>query len=173
MIRTLVLSIAVMSSFSLGSIKSAWSQSHTGKMDTDGILSPGEIPNPRFNYNNRYPNRYPDRYPDRYPNNYPNSPYDSDGCNPRRGLPRPRVEIYDVRRTGNVFADKVKVRGAVEGVCITEAGLFEEGRLVRSIPTAIGPRFQRFEFEVTTHLGYSPEVRAYNTAGDRDIAGVR
>jgi hypothetical protein len=76
MIRTLVLSIALMSSLSLGLIEPAWSQSHTGKMDTDGILSPGEIPNPRFNYNNRYPNRYPDRYPDRYPNNYPNAPYD-------------------------------------------------------------------------------------------------
>lgn len=173
MIRILVLSIVLMSSFSLGTIKYAWSQNHIGKMDTDGILSPGEIPNPRFDYGNRYPNRYPDRYPSRYPNNYPNSSYGGDGCNSRRDLPRPRVEIHDVRRTGNVFGDKVKVRGVIEGVCISEAGLFEEGRLVRSIPTASGPRFQRFEFEVTTHLGYAPEVRAYNTAGGRDVAGVR
>lgn len=173
MIRILVLLMVFTSSIILNSIESAWGQSHTGRMDTDGILSPGEIPNPRFDYGNRYPNRLPDRYPDRYPGNYPNSAYDRDGCNPRRGLPRPRVEIYEVRRTGNVFGDKVKVRGAIEGVCITEAGLFEEGRLVKPIPTAIGPRFQRFEFEVTTHLGYAPEVRAYNTAGDRDIAGVR
>jgi hypothetical protein len=169
MIRTLYLFIALTSFIALNPIESAWAQRHAGKMDTDGILSPGEIPNPRFDYGNRYP----DRYPDRYPNTYPNPSYDRDGCGPRRGLPRPRIEIYEVRRTGNVFGDKVKVRGVIEGVCITEAGLFEEGRLVNRIPTAIGPRFQRFEFEVTTHLGYAPEVRAYNTAGDRDIAGVR
>jgi hypothetical protein len=83
------------------------------------------------------------------------------------------VEIFEVRKTGNVFGDKVKVRGAVEGVCISEAGLFEEGRLVTRIPTAVGPSFQRFEFEVTSHLAYAPEIRVYNTAGGRDIAGVR
>jgi hypothetical protein len=170
--RKLILLTALAISMLGGSSRLTSAQQHAGKMDTDGILSPGEIPNPRFNYGNG--NRYPDRYPDRYPNNnYPNPTYGRDGCDPRRGFPRPRVEIYEVRRTGNVFGDKVKVRGAVEGVCISEAGLFEEGRLVNRIPTAAGPRFQRFEFEVTTHLGYMPEVRAYNTAGDRDIAGIR
>ncbi len=47
-------------------------QTHRGKMDTDGILSPGELRNPRINYN-----RYRDGYRDsddnhRYRNDYYN-----------------------------------------------------------------------------------------------------
>jgi hypothetical protein len=57
-------------------------------------------------------------------------------------------------------------------VCISEAGLFENGRRVERIPTATDPRFQRFEFEVTTRLDERPEIRAYNTDGDRDIADI-
>jgi hypothetical protein len=159
----------------------ALSQKHTGKMDTDGILSPGEIPNPRFNYgappyNSGSPyggyNQYNDRYPDYRP--YPTSPGRGE-CDGRKGYygPPPHIEIYEVKPTGNVFGGQVKVRGVVEGICISEAGLFEMGRPITRIPTNLDRRFQRFQFEVKTKLADRPEIRVYSTSGARDIAGIR
>lgn len=90
----------------------------------------------------------------------------------RRDIPEPRVDIERVGGTGNIFGDKYKVRGSVEGVCVAEAGLFEDGRKVQDIPIVTKRSFQRFEFEFKTRLSKDPEIRVYNTAGDRDIAPV-
>jgi hypothetical protein len=137
-------------------------------MDTDGILSPGEIPNPRIDYGN---GRYPDRDWNRDDDYHDHG---RDDCSPgrRRDLPRPRIDIDRVKSTGNFFGDKAKVRGTVEGVCIQEAGLFQNGRLVQRIPVRTSSHFDRFEFEVKADMGEHPEVRAYNTEGDREIVDV-
>lgn len=131
-------------------------QAHSGQMDTDGILSPGEIPNPNIRYGNRYPQQY------------------ADSCAnmSRSQIGRPRIEIDRVKSTGNLFGDKVKVRGTIEGVCLAEAGLFEDGRKVDSIPISTSEQFRRFEFEVKTKLDNDPEIRAYTTSGDRDIEPI-
>ena len=131
-------------------------QAHRGQIDTDGILSPGEIPNPNIRYRNRNPE--PAR----------------NGCaNLRRDeIARPRVEIEEIKQTGNVFGDKVKVRGSVEGVCLAEAGLFEDGRKVQTIPINTVDQFSRYEFEVKTDLGEDPEIRVYTTTGDRDVETI-
>ncbi len=72
----------------------------------------------------------------------------------------------------STFGDKVKVRGSVEGVCIAEAGLFEEGRKEENIPVVTTPQFRRFEFEVSSRTSKEPEIRAYNTEGRRDVYPV-
>lgn len=136
-------------------------QAHRGQMDTDGILSPGEIPNPNIRYRN--PN---------YQNN--NNAPTQNGCANlgRDDIGRPHVEIDEVKQTGNVFGDKVKVRGAIEGVCLAEAGLFEDGRKVESIPINTIDQFSRYEFEVKTELDNEPEIRVYTTNGDRDTETI-
>jgi hypothetical protein len=73
-----------------------------------------------------------------------------------------------VKPTGNFFGDKLKVRGVVEGICLVEAGAYEEGRLVQTIPTLKIGEFRRYEFEVTVRGGRDPEIRAYNVNGDAD-----
>lgn len=137
-------------------------QSHRGQMDTDGILSPGEIPNPRIRYDEH-------RY-----DQVPQYNGGSSGCRgvSRREISRPQVEIDRVKQTGNFFDNKVKVRGSVEGSCLTEAGLFENGRKVEDIPINTINSFERYEFEVKTHLDEEPEIRVYNTLGERDIIEI-
>lgn len=134
-------------------------QTHQGKMDTDGILSPGEIPNPRINYNR--PRPVP--------------PQPTNRCRDlRRGdVAPPRVYLDKVRPTGNFFGDKVKVHGTIEGVCLQEAGLFERGRKVESIPVKVDRSFRRIEFDVKAHLDSDPEIRVYMTNGERDYVAIR
>lgn len=81
----------------------------------------------------------------------------------------PRVDIHKIKRSGNFFSDKYRVYGSVEGRCIVEAALFEDGRKVRSIPIDTSPDFDRFEFNVQIDKSDYPELRVYNVFGDRDI----
>lgn len=84
----------------------------------------------------------------------------------RRDLPRPRVNIHKVRRAGGMFGSKIKVSGSVEGVCLVEAGSYENGR--QEDPIRVYPRrtFQRFDFDVYVKGDKNPEIRVYNSAGD-------
>lgn len=88
-------------------------------------------------------------------------------------VPSPRISIYKVKPTGNVFSSKYKIVGEIEGICLVEAGLYEDGRRVQNIPLRTTPEFQRFEFEVKGSPDNDPEVRVYNIQGDRDIFEVR
>jgi hypothetical protein len=105
---------------------------------------------------------------------HPHPDYHDDhgACENINYVPRPRVEVYSVKRSGNYFKDKFRVRGAVEGKCIVEAAYFEDGRPETVIPTVKTPEFRRFEFEVVVRGNREPEIRAYNTQGERDIFEV-
>lgn len=132
--------------------------SHAGEMDTDGILSPGEIPNPRIDYSRRR-------------GYYPRPSMVECGWRNHR-IDRPHIEIYGVKKRGNFFGDKIKVRGRVEGKCLTEAGLYEEGRLVQLIPISTTDSYHRFEFEVNTRRDRYPELRAYNSEGEAEVIAI-
>jgi hypothetical protein len=82
------------------------------------------------------------------------------------------VRIDRVKPTGNVFGDKVKVEGTIEGVCISEAGLFEDGDKKEEIRVTMVPEFRRYEFEVRTKINRDPEIRVYNIAGDSDEESI-
>ena len=92
-------------------------------------------------------------------------------CDPKsdRYIARPRVDIYSIKRTGSFFKDHYKVRGAVEGVCIVEAGYFEKGHKAEEIPTVRTESFRRYEFEVIAQGDRQPEIRVYNLNGDPDV----
>jgi hypothetical protein len=88
------------------------------------------------------------------------------------GLGSPRIEIADVERSGSGFfggSDRYRITGSVEGVCLVEAGLFEEGEKVENIPIATSRDFRRFQFDVKARTGEAPEIRAYNINGQRDV----
>ena len=141
-------------------------QTHAGQVDTDGVLSPGEVRNPTIDYGNA--NSQP----------YRHSPSENDSTENCEGMSRrdigtPRVEVRESKSSGNFFGDKVKIKGTVEGTCLSEAGLFENGRKVESIAIPTRDRFGRYDFEVKAHMNERPEIRAYNTMGERDILEVR
>lgn len=97
------------------------------------------------------------------------APSDCTGPNSRY-IRRPRVDVYDIKSRGNIFGSKYRVRGSIEGTCISEAAYFESGRSVEPIQIITTPEFRRFEFEVTINGDdrRSPEIRAYATNGERD-----
>jgi len=89
-----------------------------------------------------------------------------------RHLAKPRIDIFRVKKSGNFFGDKYRVEGAIEGVCLTEAGYFEEGRKKENIPVTTSTTFRRIEFKITARNNKNPEIRVYNASGDRDIAYI-
>lgn len=88
------------------------------------------------------------------------------------GLGSPRIEIADVERSGSGFfggSERFRISGSIEGACLVEAGLFEEGEKVENIPISTSRDFRRFQFEVKARSGEAPEIRAYNINGQRDV----
>ena len=90
----------------------------------------------------------------------------------RSAIAPPSIYIADVKTTGNFVGSKLKVRGYVEGICLAEAGGYENGRRVASIPLTKTASFKRFEFAVTVDGRSNPEIRGYNINGERDIYEV-
>lgn len=90
----------------------------------------------------------------------------------RQELSRPRVNIYKVRRAGSMFGSKLKVSGSVEGVCLAEAGSYENGRPEDPIRVSPQRNFKRFDFDVYVKGDKNPEIRVYNTAGDSAVVRV-
>ena len=90
----------------------------------------------------------------------------------RAAIAAPSVYISEVKSSGNFFGSKLKVRGYVEGICLAEAGGYENGRRVASIPIIKTSNFKRFEFAVTLDGSNGPEIRVYNINGERDVYQV-
>lgn len=97
-----------------------------------------------------------------------------EACRRKGYVSRPRIDIYRVKKTGNIFGDKYKVRGVVEGVCLVEAGYYEEGHREQNIQIVTTPEFRRFDFEVRVRADQErePELRVYNIQGERDVYQV-
>lgn len=91
---------------------------------------------------------------------------------PRNRLARPWIDIYRVRKTGNFFKSKYRVEGTIEGVCLVEAGRFEEGRKDEDIPIRTNPEFERYDFSVTVNSSRDPEIRVYNIYGERAVVEI-
>ncbi len=80
----------------------------------------------------------------------------------------PRVNISRDRDSGS-YRNQETVRGSVEGVCVQEAGYFEDGKKVSEIEIETNREFQRFDFEIRIRKDRYPEIRAYNSAGESFI----
>lgn len=78
----------------------------------------------------------------------------------------PRINIYSSKRTGSNYDGTYRVRGSVEGVCLADAGYFENGKKASTIPVTTTPKLTRREFEVRARGRFSPEIRVYNVNGD-------
>ena len=84
----------------------------------------------------------------------------------RTQLALPRIEV--TKTFGSPTSQgSVRLQGYVEGVCISEAGLFKGGEEVESIAITTDPVFRRFSFDLTVGSGKKREIRAYNTQGGR------
>lgn len=142
--------------------------------DTDGKLGENEYPGPNT-FRNQDSFTRPPQSPTPWATSTPtwgqnnNYPTQCSGEN-LRFIRAPRIDVYDLRSRGNLFGDKYRVRGTIEGTCISEAGYFEDGRLVEKIPVNTTPEFKRYEFEVNIRGDSSrdPEIRAYSANGERE-----
>ena len=77
--------------------------------------------------------------------------------------------------SGGFFGGKRKLRveGEVEGRCLKDAAIYEEGRKKINIPVRTQSNFQRFQFNVKVDADDYPEVRVYNVFGERAQESIR
>ena len=85
----------------------------------------------------------------------------------------PRVYISRVTPAGGGFSQRVRVQGTIEGVCLSDAGIFEGGRKLETISVRAQRRMQRYDFDVQGNSNGGAEIRVYNSAGEGDAAPVR
>ncbi len=83
-------------------------------------------------------------------------------------LAPPHVDIISTKRLGSLSARRFKVTGTVEGICLVDAGLFEDGKKVQNINICTTPELSRFQFTAIVRSDHAPEIRAYNSNGERD-----
>lgn len=95
---------------------------------------------------------------------------DRQACNNfRHGqMARPRINISKVEKSGNIFKDKYRVFGSVEGICLVEAGYFENSTLKQKFNIGTTTSFRRFNFETVIRKSRNPEIRVYNSQGLSD-----
>ncbi|MBX7137170.1 MAG: hypothetical protein K1X83_04230 [Oligoflexia bacterium] len=98
---------------------------------------------------------------------------DEEICRQNSSWSSPHVDVQSVEKSGGAFSDRYKVSGTVEGICLAEAGLFENGKLTQRIRLRTAPTLKRYEFSITARLDDVPEIRVYNVNGDRDVYQVQ
>ena len=77
----------------------------------------------------------------------------------------PYVHIDSIKKTGNFFKSKYRVKGSIEGACLTQAALYEHGRFKQEIPVRFSQNHNYYNFELVVDGNRNPEIRAYNSAG--------
>jgi hypothetical protein len=88
-------------------------------------------------------------------------------------LLKPSVSFFKRERARNVLgSQEEQVSGTIEGVCLIEAGYFEDGRKISDIPVVTLRDFRRFEFSTKVNLSKGGEIRAYNVNGLRESQPV-
>ncbi len=60
------------------------------------------------------------------------------------------------------------IAGSVEGICLVEAGYFENGGLREKVKINPTRAFRRMNFSFRGRPDQRPEVRVYNVLGDSD-----
>lgn len=93
-------------------------------------------------------------------------------CQSKRFIPAPLVNISKVKSTGSIFRSRLKVFGSVEGVCLTNAGVFQNNSPKSVINVVTRDRFDRFNFKVIVDGDEEPQVRVYNVQGNYDIVPI-
>jgi hypothetical protein len=140
-------------------------QGQPAKRDWDGVLEQDEVPDPRIDYTR----------PRTMPTIATDASRGLSACSRRgvRGIPAPRVEIEDRRRTEQKSGSTLFVQGFVEGECLATAGLYVDGVLKESFTVHTQPAAKRFPFSVALQLGTRGEIRVYTVTHHVTVAEVR
>ncbi|MGH7831608.1 MAG: hypothetical protein ACREP8_15690, partial [Candidatus Binatia bacterium] len=51
-----------------------------------------------------------------------------------------RTEIKEVRHSGNIFGNDYRIRGVISGRNIVSAGIYHDGRLLKTVPVRLNER---------------------------------
>ncbi len=84
----------------------------------------------------------------------------------------PRIDLGELRPTGSLFSGKYKVEGSIRGVCIAEAGYFENGRLRESVEIPLSDLFSRREFKFKVQSGRRGEIRVTTIDGQENFIDI-
>ena len=90
----------------------------------------------------------------------------------RYAMTEPYINIDRSHPSGNLFGNKERIYGSVEGICLIEAGYFEYGKKVSEIPISTQKGFSRYEFNFQIRPDHNPEIRVYNIHGGRAIQAL-
>ncbi|MCB0331360.1 MAG: hypothetical protein KDD70_16935 [Bdellovibrionales bacterium] len=87
-------------------------------------------------------------------------------------LAEPIIDIIRSSKSGKRSPETYQVDVSIEGVCLVDAGYYEEGRIVRKFPLETIQSFKKFFFTFTARAKNRPEIRVYNSAGERSSVPV-
>lgn len=80
----------------------------------------------------------------------------------------PAIEVTD--QSADAVAQRtLRIKGYVEGVCLSEAGVYVNGQKRNSISVTSVPAFKRFSFQTVVSPGQKREIRAYNVQGRKAV----
>ena len=77
-------------------------------------------------------------------------------------LQAPLISVYNTKQSSAFKGGKYQVEGVIEGVCIKEAGLYENGKRIVKFPLETSPYYKRFKFQIEIAEDNNPEIRAFN-----------
>lgn len=82
-------------------------------------------------------------------------------------LPQPSIQIRQARQLGALADNLYQLEGSLEGTCLINGGYFESGTLKKKLSLETKKSFGSFRFECVVNPTRKPEIRLYNTAGER------
>jgi hypothetical protein len=74
----------------------------------------------------------------------------------------PRITVSQVKQSSSFKGGKYRVEGVIDGVCIREAGLYENGERIFKFPLTLSPFYKRYDFSFEVVSDKAPEVRAFD-----------
>lgn len=84
-------------------------------------------------------------------------------------LSKPIVRIKSIRSVDRYAPKEFKVGGTIEGICIVEAGYYEDGERVFELPVSVSRQYRSYSFAFDFHAEKSPQIRVIGVNGVRTI----
>lgn len=81
---------------------------------------------------------------------------------PAAEILKPRVTINGIKQAGSMKGGKYHISGIVDGACLKEAGLYQNGERVFKFPLKTTPTYTSFEFELDVLMDDDPEIRVFD-----------
>ena len=79
-----------------------------------------------------------------------------------KNRPKPRIGITQITQSSALRGGKYIVEGIIDGVCLKEAGLYQNGERVIVFNLTTTRIYKRYPFKIEVHVDDKPEIRAFD-----------